>query len=254
VTLLEVRDVGISFGGVVALSGVSFEAERGKIFAVIGPNGAGKTTLFNIISGSYRADSGRVSLGGEEITHLLPHLRAERGLQRTFQNLQIFEEMTALENVVVGNHLRQRTGFPAALLGLPSVKRETRAAEGRARELLAMLGLSDVGDARAGDLAYGQQKRLEIARALAADPLLLLLDEPAAGLNPAETAALGEIIVGIRDSGVGILLVEHDMRLVMDVSDELMVLNFGCPIARGTPDSVAKDEAVIEAYLGTEVD
>ncbi len=253
-TLLEVRDVGISFGGVVALNDVSFEMERGKIFAVIGPNGAGKTTLFNIISGSYRTDKGRVLLGGEEITHMLPHLRAQRGLQRTFQNLQIFEEMTALENVVVGNHLRQRTGFPAALLGLPLVGRETRAAESRARELLELMGLSDVSDTRAGDLAYGQQKRLEIARALAAHPLLLLLDEPAAGLNPAETAALGEIIVRIRDSGIGILLVEHDMRLVMGISDEMLVLNFGRPIARGTPDAVAKDDAVIEAYLGTEVD
>ncbi len=252
--LLEVREIGISFGGVVALSDVSFEAERGRIFAVIGPNGAGKTTLFNIISGSYRADRGRVALDGYDITHLLPHLRAQRGLQRTFQNLQIFEEMTALENVVVGNHLRQRTGFAAALLGLPSIGRETKAAEHRARDLLAMMDLAEVCDARAGDLAYGQQKRLEIARALAADPLLLLLDEPAAGLNPAETAALGEIIVRIRNSGVGVLLVEHDMRLVMGISDEMLVLNFGRPIARGTPDVVAKDEAVIEAYLGTEVD
>lgn len=253
-TLLEVRDVGIAFGGLVALNDISFEAQRGKIFAVIGPNGAGKTTLFNILSGSYRADRGRVLLDGEEITNLLPHLRAQRGLQRTFQNLQIFEEMTALENVLIGNHLRQRTGFPAALLGLPSVGRETRAAEARAHDLLAMMSLSDVSDVRAGDLAYGQQKRLEIARALAADPLLLLLDEPAAGLNPAETAELGQIIVGIRDSGIGILLVEHDMRLVMGISDEIIVLNFGCAIARGIPDVVAKDEAVIDAYLGTEVD
>lgn len=252
--LLEVREIGISFGGVVALSNVSFEAERGKIFAVIGPNGAGKTTLFNVISGSYRADCGRVAIDGDDITDLLPHLRARRGLQRTFQNLQVFEEMTALENVVVGNHLRQRTGFPAALLGLRSIGRETRAAEQRARDLLAMMDLAEVSDARAGDLAYGQQKRLEIARALAADPLLLLLDEPAAGLNPAETEALGEIIVRIRNSGVSILLVEHDMRLVMGISDEMLVLNFGRPIACGTPDAVARHEAVIEAYLGTEVD
>jgi branched-chain amino acid transport system ATP-binding protein len=251
---LEVRNVGISFGGLIALDDVSFNTHPGQIFAIIGPNGAGKTTLFNVISGAYRAQRGEILVSGEDITALQPNKRAERGIQRTFQNLQTFDTMTALENVMVGYHLRQRTGFLSAVLGLPAVAAERRAATERAMALLELMSLQDLHTVRAGDLAYGQQKRLEIARALAADPTFLLLDEPAAGLNPRETEDLAETIQALARNGLAVVLVEHDMRLVMSISDEVLVLNFGRQLARGTPKSVANDPAVIEAYLGVEVD
>ncbi|MBB6309104.1 ABC transporter ATP-binding protein [Xanthobacter tagetidis] len=252
--LLDIHAVGVSFGGVRALDGVSFSTEAGRIFSIIGPNGAGKTTLFNVISGAYPAQQGKVVIAGRDMTTAPPSARAALGLQRTFQNLQIFGTMTALENVMVGGHLRQRTGFPSALLGLPSVAAESRAMRRRATELLDLFDLAGLGGAVAGELAYGQQKRLEIARALACEPRILLLDEPAAGLNPSETEDLANVIRRLAGMGIAVVLVEHDMRLVMAISDELLVLNFGRELARGTPAEVSSNPAVIEAYLGVEVD
>jgi branched-chain amino acid transport system ATP-binding protein len=252
--LLEARKVGIAFGGVHALDQVSFAVEDGEIFSIIGPNGAGKTTLYNAISGVYTPDSGDVLFRGQRITSLRPPERARLGIQRTFQNLQIMHSMTALENVMVGLHLRLRTGFIAGLAGLPSVRAETRQAEQEGLRLLAGLGLERVRDQPAGTLPYGMQKRLEIARALAARPQILLLDEPAAGLNTQETAEIGEVIRKIARERTTVVLVEHDMHLVMGISDRVLVLNFGRTLACGTPGEVSGDPRVVEAYLGTDAD
>lgn len=250
-SLLRVTNLGIAFGGIRAVDGVSFETDAGRIFSIIGPNGAGKTTLFNLISGVYRTETGTVSLGDEDVTGATPESLAARGLARTFQNLQVFFRMSALENVMVGAHIHEKRRALAHLFGLPSTASENRRTRDEAMLLLERLHLADIADRAAGSLSYGQLKRLEIARALASRPKVLLLDEPAAGCNPTETAEIDEIIVDVARSGVGIILVEHDMKLVMGVSDRVLVLTQGRTLIEGTPREVANAPEVIEAYLGT---
>jgi branched-chain amino acid transport system ATP-binding protein len=249
-TILAARDIGISFGGVKAIDGVSFAVAPGRILSIIGPNGAGKTTLFNVVSGVYESDEGRVELAGEDVTGLAPDRLAARGLSRTFQNLQIFQRMTAAENVMVGRHLRERCNLFADLFRLPSVTRQNRATREAALALLDDVGLRGSADMPAGSLPYGACKRLEIARALAAEPRVLLLDEPAAGCNAVETAEIDELVRRVAARGIAIVLVEHDMKLVMKISDRVLVLNRGRPVVEGTPREVRDDPAVLEAYLG----
>jgi branched-chain amino acid transport system ATP-binding protein len=249
-TILAARDIGISFGGVKAIDGVSFSVAPGHILSIIGPNGAGKTTLFNVVSGVYENDQGRVELAGEDVTGLTPDRLATRGLSRTFQNLQIFQRMTAAENVMVGRHLRERCNLFADLFRLPSVTRQNRATREAALTLLDEVGLRGSADMPAGSLPYGACKRLEIARALAAEPRVLLLDEPAAGCNAVETAEIDELVRRIAAKGIAIVLVEHDMKLVMKISDRVLVMNRGRPVVEGTPREVRNDPAVLEAYLG----
>lgn len=249
-SLLAVEDIGISFGGLVAVDKVGFEVEAGQVFSIIGPNGAGKTTLFNLVTGIYKPSRGEVRLGGERVTGLAPHLLTRRGMSRTFQNLQVFFRMSAAENVMVGCHLSERTSFLADLLGLPSVTRQNRETRATALALLERVGLKDVADVSAGSLPYGALKRLEIARALAAGPKVLLLDEPAAGCNAVETEAIDELIGEIAKSGIGVVLIEHDMKLVMKISDRVLVLAQGKRLAEGPPREVRNDPAVIAAYLG----
>ena len=249
-SLLEVEEAGIQFGGVIAVHDVSFAVEPGEVFSIIGPNGAGKTTLFNIVSGIYRPSRGRVKIAGSDVTGLAPHRLARKGLARTFQNLQIFFRMTALENVMVGRHLAERSWFLADMLGLPSVHRQNRVTKAEALELLARVGLAEQAQALAGSLPYGALKRLEIARALAIGPKILLLDEPAAGCNAVETEALDGLIAETAKSGIAVVLIEHDMKLVMKISDRVLVLSQGRRLAEGAPSSVRNDPAVIAAYLG----
>ncbi len=248
--LLVVTGVEQSFGGVMALAGVSFQVPAGLIYAVIGPNGAGKTTLFNDLCGFYQPSAGSIRFDGHELRGLPPHRIAALGMARTFQNLQLFFNMTVIENVMVGCHLRTRTGLLAAALRLPQVRREERQLRLWAREALELCDLADRAEQPAGALPYGLMKRVEIARALAAKPRLLLLDEPAAGLNDTETLALRELIARIRASGVTVLLVEHNMPLIMNVSDRLLVLDYGSVLAEGTPTEIQADPRVIAAYLG----
>ncbi len=250
-SILAAEDLGISFGGVRAVDGVSFEAAPGQVLSIIGPNGAGKTTLFNLVSGIYVAGRGRVLLAGEDVTGVSPDALAARGLSRTFQNLQIFQRMTAAENVMVGRHLREHRNLLADLLRLPSVLRQNASTRAAALELIASVGLKDCADLPAGSLPYGACKRLEIARALAVEPRVLLLDEPAAGCNPVETEEIDRLIRAIADRGVAVVLVEHDMKLVMKISDRILVLDRGRPLAEGTPREVRDNPAVIEAYLGS---
>jgi branched-chain amino acid transport system ATP-binding protein len=248
--LLRVEALEQSFGGVMALAGVSFEVPEGLIYAVIGPNGAGKTTLFNALCGFYQPSAGSIRFDGRELLGFPPHRIAAQGIARTFQNLQLFFNMTVLENVMVGGHLRARTSLLTAALRLPRVRREERQLRAWAREALELCDLADRADQPASALPYGLMKRVEIARALAARPRLLLLDEPAAGLNDTETLALRELIARIRASGVTVLLVEHNMALVMGVSDRLLVLDYGSVLAEGTPVEIQADPRVIAAYLG----
>lgn len=248
--VLEAEGLGISFGGVKAVDGVSFRAEAGRILAIIGPNGAGKTTLFNMVSGVYLPKAGAVRLGGEDATGLEPHLLARRGLSRTFQNLQVFFRMTAVENVMVGRHLHETRGVLAHLFALPSVARQNRATRETALALLDRVGLTALADMPAGSLPYGALKRLEIARALATEPKALLLDEPAAGCNPVETEEIDHVIQSIAREGVAVVLVEHDMKLVMKISDRILVLDHGKPLTEGTPAEVRAHPDVIRAYLG----
>jgi branched-chain amino acid transport system ATP-binding protein len=249
-SLLTVEDVVVTFGGVRALSGVSLNVNRGEIFAIIGPNGAGKTTLFNAISGLCRPQRGRVMIDGHDATGLPPHRLARLGLSRTFQNLQIFFRMTAAENVMVGRHLHEDRDVLAHMLSLPSVRRQNRQTRKAADELLAAVGLADLGDKPAGSLPYGALKRLEIARAMAAEPRLLLLDEPAAGCNPIETEEVNAVLKTISKAGVTIVLVEHDMRLVMKISDRIHVLDHGATLADGDAATIRANPAVVAAYFG----
>ncbi|MEM7695511.1 MAG: ABC transporter ATP-binding protein [Pseudomonadota bacterium] len=247
---LSVENLSIAFGGIRAVDGVSFEAAAGAVTAIIGPNGAGKTTLFNMMSGVYRPTGGRVSLFGEDVTGLPPQGLALRGLSRTFQNLQVFFRMSAAENVMVGTHLSARRGVWRHLLPLPALFRAERASYDAACAELAHVGLEGEADRPAGALPYGSLKQLEIARALAAGPKALLLDEPAAGCNGAETARLSALVRRLADEGLAIVLVEHDMAMVMRVSDRVVVLDQGRVIADGAPAQVRADPAVRSAYLG----
>jgi branched-chain amino acid transport system ATP-binding protein len=251
-SLLSVEGLGIAFGGLKAVDNVSFSVNPGEIVSVIGPNGAGKTTLFNMISGVYMPKSGKVRLNGEEVTGFSPHLLARRGMSRTFQNLQIFQNMTVLENAIAGFHLREKGSVFADLLGLPASRRRSREAQAGARELLARVGLANAAELEAGNLSYGALKRLEIARALALDTKVLLLDEPAAGCNAVETEEIDHLIAEVAASGVAILLVEHDMKMVMRISNHIVVLDHGVKIAEGDPAAVARNPDVIAAYLGTQ--
>ncbi len=252
---LGIQSLSIGFGGLAALADVSLEVTEGEIFALIGPNGAGKTTVFNVLTGLYRPSAGRVSFRGENLLRLAPHEIARRGVGRTFQNTEVFRALTAVDNVLVGEHARLRGSLLAGALGLPSVRREEAGARERAVGALRRLGLGDVAHMEAGSLPLGQQKRLEIARALVGEPRLLLLDEPAGGLNPTETRQLMELICRLRDEdGLTMLVVEHDMNLVMGISDRVAVLNYGRKIAEGKPREIAVDPAVVEAYLGSEDD
>jgi len=249
-SLLRVENLSKSFGGVKAVSDVSFAVEPGAIHSLIGPNGAGKTTLFNLVTGVYAPTAGRIHVGGRDVTGISTAARAALGVQRTFQNLQIFFNMTAIENVMVGRHLHVGTGLVASLLGLPGIVRQTADARAKAEELMDHVGLGEWLKADADAMPYGALKRLEIARALAAEPRLLLLDEPAAGLNPKETQEIGRLIRRVAASGVTVVLVEHDMKLVMNVSDHILVLDYGRKLAEGTADEVRRNPEVIKAYLG----
>lgn len=251
--LLEVEGLGRSFGGVVALDRVSFRVMSGEIKAVIGPNGAGKTTLFNAISGILPPERGTVRFRGSEVTGMRPYKVGRLGISRTFQNLSLFEHMAVGENVMVGCHCRSRSGILASALRLPGQRAEERAIRATAKEKLDLVGLPNREEESVSALSFGQRRLVELARALATEPSLLLLDEPASGLNTKETEDLGAVIRRIRDNGVTILLVEHDMSLVMDISDSILVLNYGKPIAEGTPVAVRNDPEVIAIYLGGEL-
>ena len=249
-SLLGVHNVTKRFGGLTAVDSVSFDTYEGHIKAIIGPNGAGKTTLFNLLTGFDRPDEGNVVFDGRDVVGLRPHRVVRAGVARTFQNTQLFDEMTALDNVLVGRFSRTRTGMLAASLRLPGTGSEERLARDDAAKMLRLVGLGDAANAPAHDLPHGQRRLLEIARALATEPRLMLLDEPAAGLNTSETEALAQVLYRVRDEGVTLLVVEHDMGLVMEISDEIVVLNEGKKIAEGPPRLIQKDSAVIEAYLG----
>lgn len=249
--LLEVSELSIQFGGVKAVQAVSFSIDAGMIYAVIGPNGAGKTTFFNVITGLYTPDSGTFELGGKPYQPSAVHLVAKAGIARTFQNIRLFAEMTALENVMVGRHLRTSSGLLGAIFRTPGFKAEERAIMERARELLDYVGIGKYADFKARTLSYGDQRRLEIARALATDPQLIALDEPAAGMNATEKVLLRELIERIRADNRTVLLIEHDVKLVMGLCDRVTVLEYGKLLAQGTPHEVQHNEKVIEAYLGT---
>lgn len=249
-TLLEVSRLHKKFGGLHAVNDVSFKVETGSIKAVIGPNGAGKTTLFNLITGALNATAGQVQFNGKNIQGRKPYQIAACGIARTFQNIKLFHDMTTLENVMVGRHLRSRAGFMASMLNLPWTLKEEKKIRDKSMELLELLEIAAYADVEATSLAFGQQRAVEFARALALEPTLLLLDEPAAGLNIYETAEVGRLITRIRDLGITVLLVEHDMSLVMEISDEIVVLSFGEKIAEDVPTAIQNDTEVIKVYLG----
>ncbi|MDT7943620.1 MAG: ABC transporter ATP-binding protein [Dehalococcoidia bacterium] len=253
--LLELRDVSKRFGGLVAVDNVSFDVEEGKIVGLIGPNGAGKTTVFNLISRLYDPDGGSIRFQGRDLLRLAPHQVLEAGIARTFQNVELFRSMSVLDNVMVAASCRLRVSVAEALLRPPWVGRKEQEARQRAMEVLSLLGLERMAELPAGSLPFAIQKKVEMARALVAQPRLLLLDEPASGLNHEELMALGDTIRTIcKQMGVTILVVEHHMNLVMGISDHVVVLNFGRKIAEGPPQEIARNPAVIEAYLGEEMD
>ena len=252
--LLEIRDILVKFGGVTALNNVNLHVSEGEIAALIGPNGAGKTTVFNIVTGYYTPTSGDVILDGESIVGLRPYKIARKGLGRTFQNIRLFGDMTAVENVATAADALNKSGLIGSLIGVPRSRRDEKEVMAKAQELLEFIGLDHRAHQMAKNLPYGDQRRLEIARALALNPKVLLLDEPAAGFNPQEKVELGNLIKKIRDRGFAVLLIEHDMSLVMKISDRISVLDFGQKIAEGKPEEIQNNQRVIDAYLGVAED
>ncbi len=250
--LLELSGIGKQFGGLHALSDVSLHIERGEIYGLIGPNGAGKTTLFNVITGLYQPNLGEFRFNGRSYQAAKPHVLAAAGIARTFQNIRLFANLTALENVMIGRHVRTRAGVLGALLRNKAARLEERACRARAHELLRYVGIEKPSQTLAKNLSYGEQRRLEIARALATDPLLLSLDEPAAGMNATETEALKVLLQDIRKTGITVLLIEHDVKLIMGLCDRVAVLDYGRKIAEGVPEQVRNNPAVIAAYLGAD--
>ncbi|WOC75429.1 ABC transporter ATP-binding protein [Intestinibacillus sp. NTUH-41-i26] len=248
--MLKIDQVTIRFGGLTAVNEVDFEVKDGAIFGLIGPNGAGKTTLFNIISGVYAPNNGKIMLEGEDITGLQPYQICCKGIARTYQNINLFHDLTVIENVKIGCHSKVKSGLLSGILHTPAQKAEEKAIEEKCLGLLDFVGLTGKRDMLARNLSYGDQRRVEIARAMATEPKLLLLDEPAAGMNSKEKVDLTALISKINARGMTILLVEHDMKLVMKVTDEIAVLNFGKKLAQGTPEEIQANPAVIEAYLG----
>ncbi|HCI52711.1 MAG TPA: ABC transporter ATP-binding protein [Gallionella sp.] len=250
--LLTLTGIGKQFGGLSALTDVSLHINAGEIYGLIGPNGAGKTTLFNVVTGLYQASSGEFSFNGRLFQTGAPHLLAQAGIARTFQNIRLFANLTALENVLIGRHARTRAGVFGALFKNRATRDEERASVVRARQLLDYVGISKPHQTLAKNLSYGEQRRLEIARALATEPLLLALDEPAAGMNATETESLKALLQDIRSTGVTVMLIEHDVKLIMGLCDRVAVLDYGRKIAEGAPDEVRNNPGVIAAYIGAE--